>query len=401
MHRSQVRSALAVIAGAASVALLAGCSSASSGTGSSTGAPSTGAASTGTTAATAGLKAAQRMVDRLSTPVTQIAPPKLVAKPPSGKTIVCLENAEGGAIYVQICQNAQEAAQLLGWNVKTIVEDGSLAGVGNALTQALQLHPAGIEDSDGQEVQSYPKQFAEAKSEGVPIVWTSIPLPGSTTTTDGPLTFPIVGTQGGVYSNEQQFGGQAALIAVVSRCHAHVGIDSAESLPIIKVVDDIFKRYLANFCPTATTTLINNPIADMGTPASNNRVVSALEQDPSINYVVSPLGAWVSGLAGAIRLAGLSLPGIVVGNGTPSNIAEVNTGKELGITGGDSSWFGWFAIDSLARYYSHSPLVTEQEALNPVFIITKDTKLPSNVDPINGLSPATRDAQFKSAWLVG
>jgi ABC-type sugar transport system substrate-binding protein len=354
-----------------------------------------------------GLARAQALVAKYSAPATQVAPlQQVLSKPPTGKTIACLQNSAGGQVYVDICNAMKAAAKILGWTVKTLDENGSVKGVGDAFTQALQLHVDGIEDSDGQRVESYPTQFAQAKKQAVPVVWTSIPLPGQTPENDGQPTFPIIGGQGQAYGQNLQTDLLGAIIATQSDCQVHLAFQTAHSLAVIKGYDEKVQSKVSNFCPNAKFTTIENPITDMGTPAANARAVSELQSTPDVNFVFSAIAPWLSGLPAAIHGAGLPARKFVSANPQETDLAALKNGTYTSLLGTQSAWFGWYAMDSFVRYFTHSPLVTEQESTNPMLVLNKATVVAieaggSGIEWRNGISTDSMISQFKQSWKVG
>jgi ribose transport system substrate-binding protein len=304
------------------------------------------------------------------------------------------------------CQAAAQAAAVLGWHLKTLNEDGTLPGVQNAFTEALQLHPAGLIEEDGQPLSALPQQIAAYKAAKIPIVWGATPLPGQSATSGGTLPFPIIGGQGGTFVETRQAEAIAVFVATDSKCDAHVGLDAVESIPVFKYFDGLFTSILQGYCPNATTTVINSPLSDIGA-AMNNRVVSALESHPNVNYVEANAGLLVGGLAAAIKSAGLPHAVKIVGtNPQTTNYSAIANGTETAWPGLDAAWYGWYAIDSFARYFSGSPLVTEAQAPDPVFMLDKATyrtKGPQGqaLDVANGLDPQVMMSQFKADWLAG
>jgi hypothetical protein len=63
-------------------------------------------------------------------------------------------------------------------------------------------------------------------------------------------------------------------------------------------------------------------------------------------------------------------------------------------------------MDSFVRYFTHSPLVTEQESTNPMLVLNKATVVAieaggSGIEWRNGISTDSMISQFKQSWKVG
>ncbi len=356
-------------------------------------------------AQTSGLKAAQAAFAQFTTPAVNAAPAtKLLATPPRGKKIICIQNPQGGNSLVLRCDAAVSAGKLLGWHVQPLNEDGSVTDIQAAMNQALQLHPAGIINEDATPLSEVAQQITQARKEKIPVVWNSAALPNETIHGAGKLPFPIVGGHGGTYSQNRDAESVASFVAVNSSCHVHVALATIESIAALKSVDTYFINNLKRFCPSAKVTIVNNAITDVG-QTMNNRVVAAVQADPSINYIYTDASSFIQGLQPALQAAGIGQGIKIVGlNPQPTDYPLVKAGKESAWCGGDTTLYGWYDIDSLARYYTNSPLVTEVQAPDPTFCLDKQTldkeAGEKNVDIANGLSTTAIIDQFKDDWHV-
>jgi len=377
----------------AAAALLTACSTASGDTGSSNNAANAAHSTS------PGLLRAKAAVTQFTAPATQIAPAaKLVSKAPTGKFIVYIEN-QTQTLLIDTGQQAADAAKLLGWRIKFLNTDGSVAGEQQAWQQAIALHPDGIITADGVSVADLTAQIAAAKAAKIPVVIDSTTLPNG-------LQFPIVGGEGGQFVQDRQAGSEAAWIAFNSDGHAHVGLATIESIPVLKSYDALFTRLLKGYCPACTVTIINNAITDVGTNLPTH-VVSVLQQQPEINYVATDVGQFLEGVLPALHQAGLASKVQIVGtNPSTEDLAAVKAGTESMWAGSNAEWYGWYSIDSLARYFTHSPLVTEAQAPAPIHILDKQDWADKNsegqpVDIATGVSYAELVSQFKADWLLG
>jgi hypothetical protein len=349
--------------------------------------------------AAADLTNAKRLLGLYEQTPAQLAPTALLKKkPPTGKTIVFLQNPNQAPTTIQMGDELTQAAKLLGWKLKRLNVTGALADEQNAIKQALQLKPDGIISFDGFSTTDLRDELQAAKDQKVPFVL------GATQLTNG-LQFPIVGGYGGNFSNQRQVEAWASWIAVDSGGKGHVALVTIEAIPIVKTFDRMMENALKRLCPGCTFKVVDNSISDIGTTIPG-RVVSTLQKDKSVNYLATITGAFLTGVQPALRAAGLDKRVKINGfNPSQSDMDQVKAGTEAAWVGLYNPWGMWWLMDSLARYYSGTALVTEKQAHPPVHVLDKASYKEKDASgkPLTvavGASHDTLVAQFKKTWLL-
>jgi ABC-type sugar transport system substrate-binding protein len=341
----------------------------------------------------------------ISTPKTQVAPTAPLVKPaPKGKNIVFMENngPGGGTFAINQVNAARQATNALGWKLTIITEDGTIAGAQTAFAQALAVHPDGIINMDGLLRSDLTAQLAAAKAQKVPVILGDTDLGVSVIP---PSFYPVIGNGGGLPLDHEQWVTIGAAYAAFSDCKIHLGMISAESIPVLIAFDHGVEDLLKSYCPNAQYTLINQQVSDIGVNTPNS-VVAAIRANPSINWLCAPTGSFLAGVSAALQQAGLS-PKIGGTNPEAENVVAVRNGSQAFWVGVDPAWISWYNIDTFARYFTGSPQVPEGtgpgQALDPFFILDKNTVPPASdkaLDPYNGLAPGPAFAQFEKDWLV-
>jgi ribose transport system substrate-binding protein len=333
-------------------------------------------------------------VKKYSVPATQIAPlAKLKSVPPKGKTIIYMQNAGNGPINVQMGDELTKAAALLGWKVRRLNETGTVAALQAAYTQALQLKPDAIVSFDGVPPSYFAAQLEQAKAQKIPVVVNATKIV---------VKFPIVGGTGGDLLQSRPL---AAELAADSKCDIHLGYVGFQSIPVLKTFDDLTIKYLKHFCPNAKVTVIQNALSDIGSRTSSH-VVSAIQADSTINYLTVDTGQFIPGLTAALRTAGFDKKVKLIGtNPIAENIEAVKNGTQAAWVGVNAPWFAWASIDSLARYFTGTPLVSEAQAPQPIHVLTKATYTLKNkagqaVEPQTGVAYPYLVNQYKKTWLL-
>jgi ribose transport system substrate-binding protein len=123
-----------------------------------------------------------------------------------------------------------------------------------------------------------------------------------------------------------------------------------------------FQEETAENCPGCHVSSLQVSLLDIG-EALDSAVVSYLQSNPSVDYVVAPLGGMTIGLSGALSAAGLSSRVKIVSRAAgPPNTVAVGDGQEAATVGEEVDELGWRAMDALARHFvgdSLSPCCTQ------------------------------------------
>jgi ribose transport system substrate-binding protein len=375
--------------------LSAACGSSSNSTTSSTPAPSSTdtASSTASASSTAGAgvdAAKAYLAQYTANPTGIVLDTPLPKAAPKGKLIIKITTPEG--VNKVIADETANAATALGWSFKTVTPGAEADGVQKAFDSALQQKPDGII------VSGYPKVLfsqglADAKAANIPVV--------SESTTDAG------GTGDGIIANldgppqVQEWGKMvAAAIVVDTNGAANVLGVNVPAYPILNEYQKGMKDGFTTFCPDCKVTDLDVQAADIGTKVPT-AVVSALQKDPSINYLTFSFGDLSIGVPAAVAAAGLEVK-IAGETATPANIQAVKDGKETAWIGFAAPVLAWRDVDAIARFYTGGDPVAAGSTFLPTQVLTKDN-VGAAVLNKDGYYVGYADFQnaFKKLWLVG
>jgi len=148
-------------------------------------------------------------------------------------------------------------------------------------------------------------------------------------------------------------------------------------------------------CPVRT---VNIPIATYGSTAPR-LAVSDLQSHPDTTIAVWGANDPTTGLAAALKSAGLTTPYIAYGP-NQSNLGDIKNGAQAAGLGLDYAAISWTMVDEAARLILKAPLTEqEQKSYVPIQWLTKNN---TNFDVQNGwiAYPDYAD-RYKKFWSVG
>jgi len=388
-----------VVGIAAALSLLAACGSSSKSSSDTTaaaaattaaGAETTtaGSASGGSAAAGGGVEEAKAATEKNKQEPTKIGVTEpLKTKPETGKLFVWFQcdvnqcKDEGDAL--------KEATAAIGWDYKSYnYQSADPASLVSAMKQALQDKPTAVGLS-GLPPAVWQTVLPDYKSAGIPIVTGYIGTIPYDDTIIGQ-----VGSSPDVTSNGEMI---ANWVVADSDGKANVLLQSVNDFPILKVFSDSFKAKTAELCPDCKVTEINNTIAQLGTGVVPS-IVSAVQKDPSIKYVVTVNGPFVTGLRSALDAAGLNDVQIAGESGDTTNLTNVKSGKESAFTALALHYGSYSMIDMVLRHLQGMDFEPDGNGGLPSQLLTKDV----DFEIANSFDKPTDFAdQFKKLWLVG
>lgn len=369
---SRIAAAIGVLA--LSAAVVSGCAS-------NSGSPASPDSSGGPAA---DVEAAQALVDEYSKPITSVDLPPLSRKPEAGKTVAIVTNNTVPAVNFN--NAAKAAAEELGWTgVQYIFDTADPTALLAAYNQALADAPDAMVTT-GNAITDYSEAargFAEA---GIPVVTSSNP---------DPIEAPTIANVN--QPEDFQISAELAAAYVVAEAgdDASVALFSIPQFEILSIWVDAFEAKFGELCPNCNYEEHPIQTGDIGTKVPQ-QVVSVLQRDPSINFVVMDLGDTATGVSGALSSAGFDDVQILGGTPAIENIAALINGTESMWVGLPAETFGWKSIDALARYFNEEDVAVASSAAVPYQII-----VPENA-PNPAAIPEVVDYQsiFRELWLV-
>ena len=332
--------------------------------------------------------AAQGAVTKLLTAPTSIGITEPLKKAPTVKgTLVYL--ACDSALCQVLGQAVQTAAKTAGVPFKSIATQlANPATLVAGMQQALQMSPkpsgvvfAGIPEAVwSTEVPAFQKA-------GIPL----IPIAVGATTTSPALP-------AGSLDSLSDARAQAAAIAEFFIADSGGTGDSLFiNVPDVGALAVATKQYLstvASDCSKCKAASMNVTLAQVAANGVVPAVVSAVQRDPAIKYVVTPEGDYTLGLSAALSAAGLSGVKLLGINPDETDQQSLATGSVTAFTLLPFNILGWKAVDVALRY-SEDMTVQAGDGPLPLQLLTKATvgAPAASID-----RPADYQAQFEKLW---
>jgi len=371
---------IGAVAATTIVVSLAGCSS-SGASKSSSGASTQTIASTGNKANVA---EAQSFVAKYSAPLTSVNLPPLKSAPPRGKNIALVVNNLPESN--DLLNGMEEGAKALGWTTLPIVFDPSSAtGLVDAYAKAADANPDGVvtQAASTAAYSQAAKRFAAKK---IPVV---------TSNTDDAVTPPIISNV--TNPDQVKLSGRIAANYIIAQKgeNANVAMFNIPSFPILVAFETGFKSEYLRLCPGCKYKSVPVQPGDIGTKVPA-QVVSTIQADSKINFAVMGFGAVATGVAGALRTAGISGVQIVGEAPALGNMTALTTGSEDMWVAFPLHGIGWKSIDALARYFNKESTAIDDSSATPFQILTKaNVAKPAALPEVAGYQ-----ALFKQLWHV-
>lgn len=338
------RKAVATAAALLAVAAVAGCDPDSD-----TGASKAGSAKAGCPSVVAKAKRAVATAEDVDAPWSG---PTTGPKAVRGKTIVFIAHTLANPGPAGVAQGVEEAADVVGWHVRTINGKGTTAGVRDAFEQAFALKPDGIVISGfGPEIAT--KELRRANAAGIPVIgWHATAAPGPS---EDPKLFSNVTTR-----VEDVARISADWIIAGSNGHAGVVVFTDTTSAFPKHKSELIRKELATCSGVRLLAYENIPI-----PEANRRSVKEVSSlmkrfGDQWTHSVAINDLYFRHAAPALRAAGKDGAGapynIGAGDGDPSAFERVNGKQFQAATVPEPlSEQGWQIVDEFNRAFAGEP----------------------------------------------
>lgn len=326
------------------------------------------------------------MQSGLQPPKTISVSTPLKSAPPKGKTLVYMQcelpqcALEG--------QGIQAAAKAVGWNYRVVAfQSANLSTLTAGMQQALQYHPVAVAVA-GEVEATWAGVIPAYQKAGVTIIpFNAGPVQITKTVPvdiGDPSDWAHAGSLIGDWFVANSDGSGNAVFLDVP------------SFDVLQEYTNAAQSTIKQLCPKCTVTVINDSLAELGSNQIVPSVVSAVQRDPKVNYVLSADGPFVTGLAAALK--GISRESVKIAGGDPDITNEQNllAGMESAWTGQAYQELGWQVVDAVARNIEGMP-VPAGDGGWPLQLLTKQ-----NVGtPNNSLQqPTGYQQQFATLWHV-
>jgi ribose transport system substrate-binding protein len=280
------------------------------------------------------------------------------------KTIVFVAQTLANPGVAGVAQGVEEAAKVIGWNVRVINGQGTPAGIKAAFSEAVALMPAGIVIG-GFDPKTTAQQVRQANSAGIPLIgWHAVAAPGPS---KDPELFSNITTR-----VEDVAKISADWIIARSNGRAGVVLFTDASIPFAKRKSDLIKKELGTCSDVRLLSYENIPI-----PEANSRTVDEVSSllsrfGSKWTYSVAINDLYFEHAAPALRAAGR--PGadapfnIGAGDGDPSAFQRINSKEYQAATVPEPlSEQGWQIVDEFNRAFADRP---DSGYVAPVHIAT-------------------------------
>lgn len=241
-----------------------------------------------------------------------------------------------------ISAGALEAAEVMGWSTEELsykTTDG--ATLTAAMKEALTYSPFAVAPVGFSQALWQPL-VADYEEAGVIIT----PIAVGDTVPGGPVT------EGSASQLDYAASGasMASWVTADSAAAAKILVQDVPAFAVLKAYGDGFKEALPQVCSECTMTMLDNSPAQLASNGLVPAVVSALQKDPEIDYVVSTDTAFLAaGLPSALQAAGISGVKIVGGSPDINSLQGVVSGDIAAVSSTGEDQYGWTAVDIIAR----------------------------------------------------
>jgi ABC-type sugar transport system substrate-binding protein len=350
---------------------------------------SAGASSAGSAPDASVAKAEATVKPYLSPPASIGNTVPLSKKPPTGKKVVAL------SCTLDVCASWRsyvvDAAKALGWTATGVGFDGTPEDTLKKVEQAVSQKPDGI-IINGVPRSTYEAAANTAKAANVPIVTQMGELQGAATP-----PFIAVQYQAPQFDKMSEVTGN--WVIADSKGKANALLLAYANFPLSERITDTTKKTIDDNCSDCTTKKLRVQAADTGTKLPS-AVVSEIQRNPKINYVVLQDGAMAAGLDAALREAGLTDKVRVLGNDLNQDVAQSTiNGDQLGWMSFSNRAAAFQGIDALARNLVGDKQQENIPLMNQIF-----TKSELGAKPDENVwqnLPTDLAQQYQKLWLVG
>lgn len=301
----------------------------------------TAAAAETSAAAMAGSDPAARVAS-FSKALTELPFNEAIASIPAGKKVYYVQCS------VPVCEEIkggiEAAAKKLGWTLETTAHKDTPETVAAAFDAAIAAKPDVVLTS-GNPREWFASQLKTLEDAKIPVVAWSMPEAYE----------PGQGISANLLSGDDYYfyGALMADYAAAKSAKKNILFVGLPVFPVLSVVQKGFTEEVAKACPDCKVDTMEVAITDLGTNLPG-QIVSKLQANPDLDFVVYAFGGMLFGVPDAIEAAGLLPQAQAISQaGGPMNFAFIEGGKhQVAEVGLASELLGWRAIDVAARVLS-------------------------------------------------
>lgn len=310
---------------------------------------------------------------------------KLTGKPPTDKpwVLITCELPQ----CKTISDGALDAAKTAGVQTKLLsykTTDGTT--LTSAMKQALTekpfaVSPIGFSQSLWDSLQS------QYKAANIPITPIAV---GDTMPSD------IVTTGSASQLDYTNSGARMADFVIAdSNASAHILQQDVPAFAVLKAYGDGFKSQISKGCSKCKVQALNLAPAQLASNGVVPAIVSALQRDPSIKYLVASDGAFLAGISPALKAA--QVTGVKIMGGSPdiNNLQALKDGSQTAWTAAAEDQYGWVGLD-IAFRKALKMAIPPGDGGRVEMIATKDNV--GTPSPTGLAAPSDYRDQYKKLW---
>jgi ribose transport system substrate-binding protein len=278
--------------------------------------------------------AAARVTKYLQT-ITEIDLGEAPASVPEAKTVYYI--ACSVAVCAEIQVGVEAAVKALGWTFKSTSHQDTPETVAAAFDAAIAAKPD-VVMSSGNPREWFADQLATLQEMNIPVISWSLPEgyePGN-------------GIAANVLSADDYYfyGVLMADYAVANSPNKNIRFVGLPVFPVLSLVQQGFNDEIAAICPDCKVETQEIAISDIGVNLPG-QIVSALQADPTLDFIVYAFGGMMYGVPDALDAAGLIDQAKAVSQaGGPMNFDFIAKGRhQLGEVALASELLGWRVTD--------------------------------------------------------
>jgi ribose transport system substrate-binding protein len=306
----------------------------------------------------------------------------------AGTRVVYLD--VGTPVSAVMWGNLQAPAEMLGLELERVEVGRDAQSINAAMNTVVELAPDGVINITLDPIFFEP-QIEQLESMGIPVASGSV-----MNTVEYGLPEAFNGPEWMIANGEAL----AAAALVRSGGAGEYVFYNVPEFPFSALELEGAEAKLAELCPDCTLRVVDIPIAELGSTASD-RVVSDLQANPDTEYFLAAVDEVQIGLPQKLNLAGLDVDGIAMWT-APPNYEQIAAGEQDATLSVDLNLMMWTVLDQLLREmagqeYAWPDVETRASTLTRV---TDESNVPE--DPVAGYIaiPDYQD-RFAANWLVG
>ena len=281
---------------------------------------------------------AKARVEAFLQPVTELPLNEAIAAP-TGKKLYYVQCSV--QVCAEIATGIEAAATAAGWEFETTSHQDTPDTVAAAFDTAIAASPDVILTS-GNPREWFAAQLTTIEEAGIPVISWSIPEgyePGD-------------GISVNLLSNDDYYfyGVLMADYAAANTATGKIHFVGLPTFPVLSTVQQGFTDEIAKACPDCSVEISEVAVTDIGTNLPG-AIVSALQADPELDFIVYAFGGMLYGVPDALDAAGLMNQAKAISQaGGPLNFGFIaNDQHQVAEVALASELLGWRAVDAAAR----------------------------------------------------